>query len=118
MERSEITLKFEDTDARVAVAKALKKTELSLSDPYGIVLGTDGLNMENEILDLLLTFMKNGGLVATAAFIGLLRDILKKVFPDAPAKPVIIIVGDKQAEISAKTTDEEVKKIARDLSPR
>lgn len=118
MERSEITLKFNDTNTRIVVARAIGEAELRADAPYRIVLGDETLNMENELLDLLLTFIKNGGLIATAAFIGLVRDIIKKAFPDAPAKPVVIVIGDKQAEISSNTTDEEVKKIARDLTSR
>ncbi len=113
MERTELTLGFDDVASRVAFAGELETADLS-KGPFRVVLSADTQNMDNELLQLLLTFMENNGLVALAAFIGLVRDILKKTFPD---KTVVVTYDGKKATISAKTTDSEVKKIADDFKP-
>jgi 16S rRNA C1402 N4-methylase RsmH len=113
MEQSEITLKFDDVTLCIEFTNALENHATRASDPFRIILPTGTQNMDNELLQLLITFMKNGGLLAIAAFINLLQEILKKLFPD---KSVVIVRGKKRARITSKTTGDEAKRIARDFT--
>jgi hypothetical protein len=115
MEQTELTLAFENVAARLAFTDALENAKLGSEDPFRVVLPTDTQNIDNELLQLFITFMENGGPIAIAAFVNLLRDILKKSFPD---RIIVVSHGKKKAQISSKTSDEEAKKIARDLASR
>lgn len=113
MEKFELTIEFEDANAAVALAHELEQTEPGETDEFHVIFPTETVNMDNELIQLLIMFMENGGLVALGGFFKLLREILRKLFPD---KQVVVSKGNKKAELSSNSTDEELKKIAREFT--
>lgn|GEM_PF-2821939 len=113
MEQLELTIEFEDANAAIAFAHELQRTEPGDTDEFRVIAPTETLNMDNELLQLLIMFMENGGLVALAGFFNLLREILRKLFPD---KKVVVSKGTKKAELSSNSTDEELKEVAREFT--
>jgi hypothetical protein len=112
METAQLTLQFDDAASQLAFKARLEATALN-EKPFRMVLPTETQNMDNETLQLLLTFMQHGGLGALAAFIGLVRDILKKLWPD---KSVKITSSGKTEVITSRLSNGEVKQIAKKLS--
>ena len=113
MEQFELTIEFENAKAAVAFAHELERSEPAETDEFRVIFPTETANMDNELLQLLIMFMENGGLPALGGFFYLLREILRKLFPD---KQVIVSKGKNKAKVSSKSTDEDLKKIARDFT--
>lgn len=112
MEQAQFTLAFPDVRSAVDVAHELGKHKTHVSDSFRVVMPVDNSNVDSELIKLAITFMEHGGLLAIAAFLNLLRDILKRLFPD---KTVKITRKGKEITITSTASDEDIKKLAKDL---
>src|SRR5258707_631221 len=110
-----LTLKFSDASSCSAFASEFEeKLDLNEigSNKYSVSIHERKLHSDSEFVTLLLTFMKDGGLLALSSFLLLTRDILRRVVPE---KKVMISNGKKAEAIDDSTPDEAIEEIAERL---
>lgn len=106
-----ISLEFEDVNSCTAFRVALEQTQLT-DQPFRVALPGERLNYDNEFLTLILSFIEHDGLTAVAAFLELMREILKQ---RGGKEQVQVTHGERTASLSGSTTNEEINTIANDI---